>query len=92
MPRPYSLHAFGLVRLCVSRATINRYGFNSLGADAVQDHLLLWEKRARENPELRTGMRLCVCVCVCDTAPCAQFLAMLCKQMHLAFDSRVWGA
>lgn len=37
------------------RATINRYGFNSLGADAVADNLLLFEKRAREDPSAKTG-------------------------------------
>ncbi len=37
------------------RATINRYGFNSLGADAVQDNLMLWAKRAREEPSVATG-------------------------------------
>mmetsp|Transcript_9229 Transcript_9229/g.16241 ORF Transcript_9229/g.16241 Transcript_9229/m.16241 type:complete len:398 (+) Transcript_9229:23-1216(+) len=35
------------------RAIINRYGFNSLGADAVQDNLLMWEKKSRENPGMR---------------------------------------
>jgi len=36
-------------------ATINRYGFNSLGADAVQDNLTLFAKKAREDPSAKPG-------------------------------------
>lgn len=43
-------------RLKELKAVINRYGFNSLGADAVQDNLVMWEKRAREEPSVRTGL------------------------------------
>uniref|UniRef100_A0A7S3QMM7 Dihydroorotate dehydrogenase (quinone), mitochondrial n=1 Tax=Dunaliella tertiolecta TaxID=3047 RepID=A0A7S3QMM7_DUNTE len=37
-------------------ATINRYGFNSLGADAVQDNLTLFAKKAREDPAAKPGL------------------------------------
>ncbi|GFH07997.1 DHO_dh domain-containing protein, partial [Haematococcus lacustris] len=35
-------------------ATINRYGFNSLGADAVADNLLMFHKKAREEPHIKS--------------------------------------
>lgn len=41
-------------------ATINRYGFNSLGADAVQDNLTLFAKKAREDPAAKPGAAVLV--------------------------------
>ncbi|KAJ9508510.1 hypothetical protein QJQ45_012051 [Haematococcus lacustris] len=38
------------------QATINRYGFNSLGADAVADNLLMFHKKAREEPHIKSGL------------------------------------
>ncbi|KAG2424053.1 hypothetical protein HYH02_015234 [Chlamydomonas schloesseri] len=37
------------------KATINRYGFNNLGADAVQDHLLAFEAETEKDPSLKRG-------------------------------------
>ncbi len=37
------------------RATINRYGFNNLGADAVQDHLADFEKKVLKDPSIKRG-------------------------------------
>uniref|UniRef100_A0A7S0RML4 Dihydroorotate dehydrogenase (quinone), mitochondrial n=1 Tax=Chlamydomonas leiostraca TaxID=1034604 RepID=A0A7S0RML4_9CHLO len=37
-------------------ATINRYGFNSAGADDVADNLLLYEKAVREDPAAKPGV------------------------------------
>jgi dihydroorotate dehydrogenase len=38
------------------RAIINRYGFNSLGADAVADNLLHFHAKAREDPRAKPGL------------------------------------
>lgn len=38
------------------KATINRYGFNSLGADAVADNLILYERAVRNDPSAKTGL------------------------------------
>jgi dihydroorotate dehydrogenase len=35
--------------LLLFRAVINRYGFNSLGADAVDENISAYKKWAREN-------------------------------------------
>ncbi|GLC39005.1 Dihydroorotate dehydrogenase (fumarate) [Pleodorina starrii] len=37
------------------KATINRYGFNNLGADAVQDHLANFEKQVLKDPSVKRG-------------------------------------
>ncbi|GFR40465.1 hypothetical protein Agub_g1025, partial [Astrephomene gubernaculifera] len=37
------------------KAVINRYGFNSLGADAVQDQLLAWERAVEKEPGIKRG-------------------------------------
>ncbi|KXZ44645.1 hypothetical protein GPECTOR_64g139 [Gonium pectorale] len=38
------------------KATINRYGFNNLGADAVQDHLAAFEKSVERDPSIKRGL------------------------------------
>ena len=37
------------------RAVVNRYGFNSLGADAVQDNLEAFCAKAIKHPDIKPG-------------------------------------
>ncbi|KAG1679447.1 hypothetical protein FOA52_007739 [Chlamydomonas sp. UWO 241] len=42
-------------RIAPLKATINRYGFNSLGADAVDDNLRDFVNKAKEDPSIKRG-------------------------------------
>jgi hypothetical protein len=44
-----------LCRRVVCRATINRYGFNSAGADAAASHLENFWVHAQRNPDIKPG-------------------------------------
>ena len=59
----------------VHRATINRYGFNSLGADAVQDNLTLFAANVKKNPALKPGALFKGCL---HCAICWQCLKVVC--------------
>lgn len=49
---------------------INRYGFNSVGADVVQDNLEAFGRKARSDPSVKPGtcMRMRVPCGVCRAA------------------------
>lgn len=51
--RPAQQEACGLLLLC--RATINRYGFNSAGADAAAGHLDSFWVQAERHPDIKPG-------------------------------------
>lgn len=56
-PRPQPGNAQPRVfRIPDLKATINRYGFNSLGADAVQDHLEEFAKKAHADPTVKPAL------------------------------------
>ena len=41
----------------ICSATINRYGFNSVGADAAEENLKLFTAKAAKDPEVKGGER-----------------------------------